>query len=270
MPELPEVETVRLRLTPQVKGKSIIKARVINAALRQPVTRGFARKIADHTIEDIERRAKYLLIRLSGGLSWLVHLGMSGRLHYSAEGLKPQKYTCVWLQLQDGSTILHNDIRRFGLSLLGDDHSFAMLQSLGVEPLESEFSASYLFKQTQKSTRTIKNLIMHQPVVVGVGNIYANEALFLSKILPTRRSNEVSKPEVQRLVRNIKKVLHEAIHEGGSSINDFLDSEGASGSYQDHFLVYSQAGRPCTKCKGTIEKITHDGRSSFICRNCQK
>ena len=269
MPELPEVETVRRRLAKDLSGKTIASVKVFNGNLRIKIPRNMPRLMANQSIEKVERRAKYLKVLLGNGYTWLTHLGMSGRMFYDGGLQKPQKHTCYRIYFKDGSSLLHNDIRRFGLALVDLESNLKQLNNLGVEPLEGDFTSASLFKFATKSTRQIKTLIMDQKVVVGVGNIYANESLFKARINPVRVSATLTKKELARLVRQIKVVLHEAINEGGSSISDFLDTDGSKGSYQDHFLVYNKEGHPCVRCKNPVIKMTQGGRSSFYCSQCQ-
>lgn len=272
MPELPEVETVRTGL-----ARAIIDARIDRVTLRRenlriPFPTDFVRKLTRRSITAIERRAKYLLFSLDSGDVILSHLGMSGR--FLVENEMPKTLDThdhvVW-SLADGRVVIYNDPRRFGLMTLCTREELSihpLLAGLGPEPLEREFSTSYLKSKLQTRQAPIKPVLMEQGLVVGVGNIYASEALFLAGIHPMRAASTVA-GDAALLVKSIRKVLQDAIASGGSSLKDFMTVSGESGYFQHQFNVYDRAGEPCYRCKTPIMTLRQAGRSTFFCPKCQ-
>ncbi|MDX2113465.1 MAG: bifunctional DNA-formamidopyrimidine glycosylase/DNA-(apurinic or apyrimidinic site) lyase [Alphaproteobacteria bacterium] len=273
MPELPEVETVRRGLEPLITGATIERLTLRRKNLRVPFTPDFAKRVQGATISGIKRRAKYLLFELSHGEVILSHLGMSGRFIVWPDSL-PQaaKHDHVIMHFTDGRALVYHDPRRFGLMVLRHEDELAhepLLASLGPEPLEPGFTAAVLKATLGKKTAPIKQVLMDPQVVVGVGNIYASEALFLSAIHPQRTASSAAKHS-ESLVRSIRQVLTDAIASGGSSLRDFLQVSGEGGYFQHAFKVYGRAGKACVRCPGTIETVRLAGRSSFYCPKCQK
>lgn len=226
-------------------------------------------------VTGIDRRAKYLLIRLSNAETMIVHLGMSGRMVIHAKDKHPKagKHDHMILRLGNDAAVFFNDARRFGLVDLvktKDAGAHRFFSHLGPEPLEKEFSPAYLAQKAKGKKPAIKVFIMDQRVVVGVGNIYASEALFEAGISPKRPAGKVKEAEHKKLVTAIRKVLKKAIAEGGSSLKDYVQADGELGYFQHHWAVYDQAGKPCRRCKAPIAKITQGGRSTFYCPACQK
>lgn len=275
MPELPEVETVMRGLAPVLMGQRIKSVRVRQRQLRVPLPATFARTLAKARVTGLKRRAKYILVSLDNGKTLLIHLGMSGRLLIHTKPAPAQKHDHVVFTLNNHAQIVFNDPRRFGLMALapsGDLANHKTLRHLGVEPLEKEFSAAYLRDQLRTSSRPVKLAIMDQELVVGVGNIYACEALFAAHINPNRKARTLGDAECRTLTQAIKTVLKRAIKKGGSSLRDYVQASGEAGYFQHEFKVYGHSGHPCPRCKGrhTISRITQGGRSTFFCASCQK
>ncbi len=270
MPELPEVETTRLGLLPFVKNKKIQEVVVNNPNMRWPIDDDLHIKLEDQTIIDIKRRAKYLIFELKQA-AFIVHLGMSGHI-------KVVDSSCEWLKhdhvgFRIGKHWLRlNDPRRFGAVLYTPNpwQDYSKLQHLGPEPLEPDFHAKALYQKLQKRQIAIKTAIMDNKVVVGVGNIYACEALFKSKISPLTQANALSLEDCKRLVSCIKSILKLAIQSGGTTLKDFQHGEGKLGFFQQKLKVYGKFQEPCQQCHEPIAKITQSQRSTFYCENCQK
>ncbi len=273
MPELPEVETVAAALRRQLPGKRIAAVVTRCEKLRQPLPITALQKEVNSLICAIRRRAKYLLIDLNSGRTLIIHLGMSGTLRLVSENEPAQRHDHLDIKFADGTVLRYRDPRRFGLILLatpGASGEIAELGELAPEPLSAEFNAEYLFSLSRKRTTPIKNFIMDQRRVVGVGNIYASESLFRSRICPTCKTGRLTLRQCRLLVATIKEVLSEAITAGGTTIADFHGVDGSEGAFFRKLLVYGQAGEPCPECGAVIEKIVLGGRSTFYCPKCQK
>ena len=278
MPELPEVETVMRGLKQSITGVSIEEIVQRRAGLRVAFPDNLMEVLGGATLKAFSRRAKYLLVELGGehakGQVLIAHLGMSGTFQLK-NGYEEnfRKHDHLVMYLSNKQTLLYHDPRRFGVITLCDKKMLkghALLKDLGVEPLEGEFNTAYLKNTISGKSAPIKNTIMDQHVVVGVGNIYAAEALFLSGIHPAKPANALSFKQCQLLVDSIKKVLSSAIESGGSTLRDYTQSSGDSGYFQHHFNVYDRAGEPCYTCKKPIEVMRQAGRSTFFCKKCQK
>ena len=274
MPELPEVETVRRGLEGALVGASIAEVILHRDNLRIPFPKNFAKSLTGQTITNINRRAKYLLFHFESDVVLIAHLGMTGRFLVvpKSKGNEYETHDHVVFKLKDGRQIIYNDPRRFGLMNIckhADMEKHKLFVHLAPEPLESEFTAKYLQNALSKKTIPIKPAIMDQHCVVGVGNIYANEALFMSGISPLTPANSINK-KLPLLISNIHKVLTEAITAGGSTLNDFAHVNGESGYFQHNFHVYGREGKPCTKCQAPIISIRQAGRATFYCEKCQK
>ncbi len=270
MPELPEVETIRLGLQNLVNKKISYIFRS-DKKLRIESTENLD-KILNSTITEISRRARYLIINFSNDYSLIIHLGMSGRITVNKkfQQLKHDHFSC---KFEDGLWLIFNDPRRFGfvdLVLSKNISKHKMLSKLGFEPLSDQFNANYLEKSLQNKKINIKTIMMDNKIVVGVGNIYINESLFDSKISPLRQASSLNKTEIKNLISSIKKTIANAIELGGSSINDYVNSEGNLGNFQNSFKVYGRDHKKCLLCKNLIRKIQQNGRSSFFCKKCQK
>lgn len=273
MPELPEVETVVRGLQQSVAGSSIARVELRRRDLRTPFPKDFAKQVEGAAITAVTRRAKYLVFTLSNQRSILAHLGMSGR--FSVVAARPKKFAAhdhVVISLGDGRTLIYNDARRFGVMDVvktSDLKMHELLYHLGPEPLEEEFNAKYLKEKLQKRKGPIKPVLMDQELVVGVGNIYASEALFLAKIHPETPAHKAS-ARAGDLVKSIRKVLASAIDSGGSSLRDFLHISGEAGYFQHRFNVYERRGEPCFRCGEPIRMTRQAGRSTFFCAACQR
>jgi formamidopyrimidine-DNA glycosylase len=271
MPELPEVETVLRALKPPIIGNTIAAVKVLSRSLRIPIPKLMHETLSSKSIIDIKRRAKYLLFELSSGLTMVVHLGMTGRITTA-----PTSYTCikhdhVIIHLSD-KVLVYNDPRRFGMIDIVETHQLMqhkLFASLGPEPLESSFTGKYLAKILKARKLPIKMALMDNKILVGVGNIYASEALFLASISPIRKGGDLSEDECAKLAASIKRVLNDAIASGGSSIRDFVSIENNKGYFQHHFAVYGKGGKPCSVCASVIIKTYQGGRATFFCEACQ-
>lgn len=269
MPELPEVETVRRSLERLIAGQSIAEVHVREPRLRKPLACDFVEALTGRTVQQVGRRGKYLNLRLDNGLIWLIHLGMTGQLIVGDPHEPLRKHDHIVMTLGDKRSLRYNDTRRFGLMAVDDEAAIEALMGLGVEPLTRAFSARYLWDKMHQTQRAIKDVIMDQRVVAGVGNIYASELLFRAKVQPGRVAGTLDHAAVARIVKATKAVLQEAITHRGSSISDYLDGEGQPGSFQSRFRVYDRVGKPCRSCTTLIVREMHGGRSSFFCPVCQ-
>jgi len=270
MPELPEVETTLRGIQPHALNRRIHRVEIRDRRLRWPVD-DQTRKAEGQTITRLSRRGKYLLLHLhSGGL--LIHLGMSGSLRVMTEPVNPQKHDHFDLELEGGVCLRFNDPRRFGALLWADGtvERHPLLSKLGPEPLTPEFNAEYLYKHSRGRRLAVKNFIMDGHVVVGVGNIYASEALFMSGIHPNRQAGRIAFHRYEGLVAAIKDVLESAIRRGGTTLRDFVGSDGAPGYFARELLVYDRAGKGCFQCNSPIRQKVIGQRSSYYCAVCQR
>ena len=271
MPELPEVETTRRSVAPGVLGRRISKLIVYDRRLRWPVPRDLAKKLEGRTVDGLTRRSKYLLFRIGDG-SLLVHLGMTGSLRAYAKAPARRAHDHVDVVFDDGSLLRYHDPRRFG-AMLWAPHpalSHPLLRDLGPEPFDLAFDADYFWRITRSRSAAIKLALMDSHLVVGVGNIYANESLFRAGIRPTTRANKVSRARLARLVTEVREVLTEAIAKGGSTLRDYVDAEGEPGYFQLDYFVYAREGEPCRKCHTPIRHRRLGARASFYCPGCQR
>ncbi len=270
MPELPEVETTRRGLEHLVVGAQIRDLVVRNPHLRWPVPHNIARHVRGRQIAAITRRAKYLLFDCGGG-NLLLHLGMSGSLRVVAAGTLPQKHDHADLVLTNGKLVRFTDPRRFG-SLLWTDQpeQHPLLARLGVEPLSPEFNANWLHAASRGRSASIKQFLMDAHQVVGIGNIYASEALFLAGIDPRMPAGRLSMPRAERLVSAARDTLNAALAAGGSSLRNYRHSDGELGQFQSCCNVYARSGEPCRRCGAVIRMLRQGQRSSFFCPRCQK
>lgn len=268
MPELPEVETIRATIEPRVVGRRVLGVRVGERRLRRPIAPDFEQRLLGRRIEAVRRRAKYLLLDVGDGLRWVVHLGMSGRF---CVGEPPTGMTHVHVvaDLEGGVRLWFRDPRRFGMMILSVDD--ADLGTLGVEPLSEAFDDEFLWRETRRHRRlSVKTLLMDARVVVGVGNIYANEALFDAGIRPTRRCGRLSRADVGRLVAAVRAVLDRAIANRGTSLLDYRDADGNQGDFQRSLRVYERDGESCRRCGRTIRRCVIAARGTFYCPDCQR
>ena len=271
MPELPEVETTLRGLEPHLAGQCIAGAVIRNPHLRWPIPAKLPAILHNQTIHALHRRAKYLLIECDSG-TLILHLGMSGSLRILPADTAAEKHDHFDLLLANGLMMRLRDPRRFGAVLwhAGDVSRHPLLAQLGPEPLQENFDADHLHRATRKRSAAIKLVIMDNHVVVGVGNIYANEALFRAGIRPQLAAGKLSLARCTRLVQTIQETLTEAIAQGGSSLRNFVDSNGNPGYFQQHHWVYGHAGEPCRTCGTSIKQLRLGQRSSFYCPSCQK
>jgi formamidopyrimidine-DNA glycosylase len=274
MPELPEVETVRAGLAERFCARpTIVRARLLRPDIRAIVPPELPSRLAGQPIVGVRRRAKYLLIDTPAA-TLLCHLGMTGSWRAAAPGdAIEDKHDHFYLELDDGQRLAFRDPRRFGLLDLvepGAEAEHPRLRGLGPEPLEAGlFDAHYLRARARGRSAAVKAFLMDQRTVVGVGNIYASEALFRARVRPQRRAGRVAAAEWLRIVDAIRSVLGAAIAAGGSSIRDYRGADGRPGAFQAEFLVYGREGEPCAACKGALKAKTIGGRSSFYCPRCQ-
>jgi formamidopyrimidine-DNA glycosylase len=275
MPELPEVEITRRGIEPRAAGRRIAAVHVYDARLRWPVPFGLAAAIEDARIIGIERRSKYLLFRLAtrhGPGTVLVHLGMTGSLRVHRDPPPRRRHDHVDFVLDDGTVLRYHDPRRFGSIhwLPGAQPSHPLLDELGPEPFDPAFDAGYLHAKTRGRRAAIKATLMDNRVVVGVGNIYAAEALFRAGVRPTTPAGRLSRARVAALVDAVRQVLAEAIARGGSTLRDFVDSDGEPGSFQLDYRVYGREGEPCRVCGTPILNHRLGQRASCYCPVCQR
>ena len=289
MPELPEVEVVKRSLTRKVQNLIIQKVNIKDSKLRYHIDKNKFRKITGLRIKKIERKSKFLLFFLNKNFIMMVHLGMTGKFffvdrkntklktsfYYNIDYKKEQKYDRVEFILNKNQKLIYNDVRKFGFIKLLRNKKYKNnfhLKHLGPEPLKNTFNYTYFKNYIKGRSRVIKDILMDQKFVSGIGNIYANEILFLSKIKPSRKVKNLKEFELKKIINFTKEVLKNAIELGGSSIKDFSSSNGKKGSFQQYFNVYGKKGATCsnTTCKSIIVKSLISNRSTFFCNNCQK
>jgi formamidopyrimidine-DNA glycosylase len=299
MPELPEVETVRLGLQPVMEDHVLTDVETRRADLRVPFPKDFVARTKGRKVKALRRRAKYILADLDSGETLVIHLGMSGRMSVYTEGKQRRIGSYVYDKAPDGAgtgkhdhvvfetdapaRIVFNDHRRFGLMALVDtarlEHD-KLFKDIGIEPLSGAFNAAFLVKALDGKKTPIKSALLDQRVVAGLGNIYVCEALFRAGISPKRLAGSIKKERIAPLVAAIKKVLKDAIAAGGSTLRDHAQATGDPGNFQHHFLVYGREGKPCKNtassskghkrsCPGTVKRIVQAGRSTFYCPKCQ-
>lgn len=271
MPELPEVETTRRGIEPHIVGRQVHKLVVRQRRLRWPVPLGLAAQLENHRIQSVNRRAKYLLLNNVRG-TLIIHLGMSGNLRLVDDTIPPRLHDHIDLVLAGGKCLRFNDPRRFGAWLWtsqpADRHE--LLRNLGPEPLESDFTGDWLFERTRGRRVAIKSLLMNSHIVAGVGNIYANEALFRAGIHPARAAGRIGRTRLDTLVTAVRDVLRQAIVQGGTTLRDFANGEGKPGYFQQSLQVYGRTGRPCPKCESPVRDSRIGQRSTFYCPRCQR
>jgi len=286
MPELPEIEIVRRSLLKLINKAKIIDIKIKNKNLRYKISKTIFNNLLNKQIIKISRKSKYLIIHFKKQLL-LIHLGMSGKLfvvrqknnlllktsfYYNSHILKQHNHILFFLN--NGHTLIYNDVRRFGFLKLYNTNiqeKIPFLKKLGYEPFNKKFNLKYFKNFVRNKKKNIKNLLMDQTFVSGLGNIYVNEVLFVSKVNPLRACNNLNEYELKSIISNIKKILKYSISKGGASIKDFINSEGKSGNFQQFFKVYGKKNKNCSRnsCNGKIEKILISNRSSFYCNKCQ-
>lgn len=268
MPELPEVETTKRGLAPLIVNQVVKKAILHRDNLRWEIPKHLVTTLENQLLISINRRGKYLLIQFDVG-TLIIHLGMSGSIKVVDENAPLLKHDHFELALANGTNMRLNDPRRFGAVLFSNNGKHALLDSLGVEPLESEFDESYLYSHSRNKQQNIKAFIMDSKVVVGVGNIYACESLFAGGIDPACKASSVSKKRYQLLTQHIKAILAKAIEAGGTTLKDFSQVDGSPGYFTQTLSVYGREGKNCNRCDGKIRRIIQNQRSTFYCKHCQ-
>jgi len=270
MPELPEVETTRRGIEPHVVGQRVRRVIVRDGRLRWPVPEDLDVRLSGQRIEAVERRAKYLLIRAESG-TLIGHLGMSGSLRLVPAEQPPAKHEHVDIELESGLSLRYTDPRRFGALLWTQDpHAHVLLSKLGPEPLTAAFDGARLFELSRGRSMAVKPFIMDNAVVVGVGNIYAAEALFAAGIDPRRAAGSISRARYDRLAEEIKKVLARSIESGGTTLRDFIGGDGAPGYFKQELFVYGRKGEFCKLCGTGLQEIRLGQRASVYCGKCQR
>ncbi len=274
MPELPEVETTKRGISPHIENKTISQVTVRNGRLRWPIPADLATTLIGKSLSKVQRRAKYLLLYFDQveSQALLIHLGMSGSLRIVKPQEAPLKHDHVDIAF-DGNTILrYSDPRRFGciLWLEQDPMQHKLLSHLGPEPLSEEFDGDYLWALSRKRTSAVKQFVMDQQVVTGIGNIYASEALFTAGVRPDRAAGKVSKKQYQIFAEEAKRILQRSIIQGGTTLRDFVGGDGKPGYFAQQLLVYGRKGEPCPTCGTTLKEKRISNRSSVYCPKCQK
>lgn len=272
MPELPEVETIRLTLIQKLVGAKILSGEILHEKMVLGTTAAeFLDQVAEKTITGLERRGKYLLLELAEGLVIGIHLRMTGRLTVEQASLPVAKATYFKLLLDNGMELRFNDQRKFGkVFLFEQGNPPQSLLKIGPEPLSPQFTASVLKERFGHRSLAVKKALLNQEIIAGVGNIYADEALFVSGIHPARPVNSLTDDEINALFHGIQQVLREGIQYRGTTFRDYRDGEGRQGSYQTKLRVYGQKGKPCPICGSLIEKMNFGGRGTHFCPLCQK
>ncbi len=271
MPELPEVETIRRFLEPRVVGAGVVEVVVRNGRLRFPVPRDLGHRLRRNRIRGLRRRAKYLLIDFNGG-ACIVHLGMSGHLLFCSADEPAARHDHLDLILDNAHLLRFRDPRRFGCVLWapGDPLCHSLLAALGPEPFSSPFSGDHLYQRSRGRRTSVKAFIMDGRTVAGVGNIYANEALFAAGIDPRRAAGRISRQRYRHLAAAVRTILRRAIAAGGTTIRDYTDAAGDPGYFQRSLAVYGKAGQPCPRCGAIIASLRIAQRATYLCRTCQR
>lgn len=270
MPELPEVETTLRGILPHIEKQTITNVVVRQYQLRWPIPSNLSHILIDKMIVHAERRAKYLLLKTDRG-TLIIHLGMSGHLRILNSHQPPNKHDHVDIVFQNNKTLRFTDPRRFGsfLWVEGDPDKHIMLKHLGIEPLTKNFTGHYLWQRAQGRIIPIKSLLMDNKIVTGIGNIYATEALFAAQIHPSTPANSLSVERLEKLVRSSKQILRQAIKRGGTTLKDFINSDGKPGYFSNQLKVYGRAGLPCLICHTTLQIMQIGQRSTVYCNHCQ-
>lgn len=272
MPELPEVETIRRTLNPLIRGAKIVRVQVLDRRLRIPVALDFESRLVNKVIANVRRKGKYLLVGLDSDWVWVIHLGMAGKLIYLASGLPRDRHDHIIVEFTSGYELRFHDPRRFGLSIVireRDLGQWPSLSRLGEDPLGLQWSSTYLHSVMRRSRRRLRDLLLDQRLIAGLGNIYANEALFQVGLRPTRRARTVNSKLTQQMAVAIPRVLREAIRWRGTSFSDYRDGKNRKGEFQNHLKVYNREGKPCHNCSGKIKRVRMGNRSAFYCPTCQ-
>jgi formamidopyrimidine-DNA glycosylase len=273
MPELPEVETVCRSLRPHLLGRTIRRVEVLETRLRSRIDRAAHARLAGKGIEEIARKGKYIVLRLVGETVWLFHLGMSGKLICVDSNSPRRKHDHIVVHFEGGGELRYHDPRRFGLSLVTTSQrleALPQLRALGIDPLDRELTGEYLFRFTRASERRIRDLLLDQQIIAGLGNIYANEILFRAGVKPTTRSRRLTRRQVGAIARVTPELLRQAIRWCGTSFSDYRDADDQRGEFQNHLTVYDRHGESCRACATAIKRATLGNRSAYYCPVCQK
>ena len=270
MPELPEVETTRRGIRAALRGRRVVGFVLRDHRLRWPVSPALEGELPGQRVRDVGRRAKYLLIELDRG-TLIAHLGMSGSLRVLPAGTPWLKHDHYELRLDSGRCLRFNDPRRFGSLhwVTGDPLEHPLLAGLGPEPLERGFDGACLADRSRGRRVAVKQFLLDQHTVVGVGNIYASEALFRAGIHPRRAAGRVSRARYERLAGSVREVLEEAIRQGGTTLRDYVSADGTPGYFRQELFVYERAGQPCRRCGASIRRLAQGQRSTYFCPHCQ-
>ena len=272
MPELPEVETSRRGIEPLILGKKVKDVVIREYRLRWPIPRSLPDKILKQPVTQVDRRGKYLLLRFGTTGTVIIHLGMSGSLRICTPSTPAEKHDHIDFVFSNKKVLRLKDPRKFGCVLWTSKpvEQHKLLGKLGPEPLDDEFNSDYLYQKSRKRTCSIKAFIMNSHTVVGVGNIYASESLFMAGINPKRKAGSLSRARVEKLVDAIKQILADAIKQGGTTLRDFTREDGQPGYFAQKLFVYGKTGESCAECGRPVKQITQQQRSTFYCTSCQK
>lgn len=273
MPELPEIETVCRSLRPRLVGRTLSRIRVLEPRLRVPVDVKQLTSLAGSRVDGVTRIAKYIVLDLSGGAVWLFHLGMSGKLICVNASTPRRKHDHIVVDLEDGMELRYHDPRRFGLSLAAPKHrlhDLPQLRDIGIDPFDARLTAEYLFRFTRSSERRIRDLLLDQRVIAGIGNIYANEILSIAGIKPTTRAHRLTRRQAGAVAAAIPLLLRDAIRWCGTTFSDYRDGDDKAGEFQNHLRVYDRVGERCRACRGAIKRVSIGNRSAFYCPACQR
>ena len=267
MPELPEVETIRAQLAPRITGRALVRVEILDPRLTRPTDLfEVAEELEGDTVTAVERRGKYLVLRLASGLALLVHLRMTGSF-----GFEPTSHERAVLELDDGTRLAYRDVRRFGTWLVLEDAELDpyLAGKNGPEPLGPRFTTGWLADRLAVRRAALKSVLLDQRVVAGLGNIYADEALWRARVNPLRPANEVEPDEVARVHRAIRASLRRGVERQGSTLRDYATPDGTTGAMQEEFRVYGRDGEPCPRCRTPIAKARVGGRGTWFCPRCQ-
>ncbi len=273
MPELPEVETVCRSLRPHLLGRTIRRVRVVEPRLRVTVDEKQLAALAGKRVDSITRLAKYILFNLSGDTVWVFHLGMSGKLICVEPHTARRKHDHILVDLDDGAELRYHDPRRFGLSLVTQRNDLPALPQfchVGLDPFDAALTGEYLYRFTRTSERRIRDLLLDQQIVAGLGNIYANEILAMTGIKPTVRAHRLTRKQVDAIARTVPALLRDAIRWCGTSFSDYRDADDKTGEFQNHLRVYDRDGERCRVCPSKVKRVAIGNRSAFYCPTCQK
>lgn len=270
MPELPEVEVIRRGLTPRLLGKRFLSVKVGKKRLRQASSpQHLTRWLPGRRLERLQRRGKYLVFRLEGGVTLLIHLGMTGRLLLDPPR-RGEPHVHLVFSLEDGLTLAFQDVRRFGQVLVfGPGEPLMPLEQVGREPFSRRVTPEWLAEASRGRLRPLKNFLLDGRILAGLGNIYACEVMFAAGIHPATPAGALSLEEWDRMLQKIRRILKRAIRQGGTTVNDYLNSHGETGLFQIELMVYGRGGEPCRHCGSAVQRLVQAGRSTFFCPRCQ-